>query len=335
MNWDAAARFPSRPASAWVRRTRNRSPSLDLESLRNLPVLIVDDNATNRKILHEMLCHWQMAPTSVACAADALALLRERHAAGTPFRLVLTDVNMPEVDGFMLCERIRGLPELANLILVVLTSGDRCRGPRPVPAIGRRRPLVETGQTLGTRSESCCACWARPWPSEDKPQANLAGRRAEHREALRVLLAEDSLMNQKLAVGLLTKWGHTVHVVANGRRPSRPGNRETFDLILMDVQMPEMNGLEATAAIRQREAQTGGRIPDHRPDRPSRCKATATSAWPPAWTATCPSRCATWTCSRQSRPAAPATSESCCVQPRGHASTSVTLWPAGPHAWRQ
>ena len=93
------------------------SPPLDLESLRQLPVLVVDDNATNRKILQEMLCHWEMAPTSVSCAADALALLRARQAAGTPFRLVLTDVHMPEMDGFMLCEQIRGMPELANLTL--------------------------------------------------------------------------------------------------------------------------------------------------------------------------------------------------------------------------
>ena len=98
---------------------------MDLEALQNLPVLVVDDNATNRKILQEILCHWEMTPTSVACAADALAVLRERHAAGTPYRLMLTDVNMPEVDGYMLCERIRGMPELANLIIVMLTSGDR------------------------------------------------------------------------------------------------------------------------------------------------------------------------------------------------------------------
>ena len=101
------------------------SPTLNLEALRDLPVLIVDDNATNRKILEGMLHHWNTAPTSVSSAAEALAVLRERHTRGTPFRLVLTDVNMPGVDGFMLCEQIRGIPELADLILVVLTSGDR------------------------------------------------------------------------------------------------------------------------------------------------------------------------------------------------------------------
>ncbi len=236
------------------------SPALDLESLRQLPVLVVDDNATNRKILQEMLCHWEMAPTSVSCAADALALLHARQAAGTPFRLVLTDVHMPETDGFMLCEQIRAQPELANLTLVVLTSGDRTGDLSLCQQLGVAAHLLKPVKPSELRNvllrvlgravaqEGKCADRARPTvPSVTK--------------SLRVLLAEDSLMNQKLAVGLLTKWGHTVHVVANGRAAVEAWQRETFDLILMDVQMPEMNGLEATALIRQREAQTGSHIP--------------------------------------------------------------------------
>ena len=236
------------------------SPSIDLESLRNLPALIVDDNATNRKILQEILCHWKMAPTSVSCAADALTLLREYHAAGTPFRLVLTDVNMPEVDGYMLCERIRGIPELANLILVILTSGDRAgdlsRCQQLDVAAHLLKPVKPSEllhvllRVLGKAVAQEVAATGRPRPVVPRSTKRL-----------RVLLAEDSVMNQKLAVGLLTKWGHTVHVVAHGLAAVEAWEREAFDLILMDVQMPEMNGLEATAAIRLRESPTGNHIP--------------------------------------------------------------------------
>jgi PAS domain S-box-containing protein len=236
------------------------SPTLNLEALRSLPVLIVDDNATNRKILEGMLHHWNTDPTSVSSASEALTVLRERHAAGNPFRLVLTDVNMPVVDGFMLCEQIRGISELADLTIVVLTSGDRVGDHSLCNQFGVAAHLLKPVKP----SELLRVVLRVLGEAVDRQVTGtgmLEPAAKSLTKSLRVLLAEDSVVNQKLAEGLLNKWGHTVHTVATGLAAVEAWNSETFDLILMDVQMPTMNGLEATAAIRQREAQTGGHIP--------------------------------------------------------------------------
>jgi len=201
-----------------------------------------------------------MAPVSVANATDAIDRLRERQAERNPFRLVLTDVHMPEVDGFMLCERIRSRPELADVVLVVLTSGDRagdialCEKLAVAARLLKPVKPSELVQTLVRVLRTAV-------PQEENKTGQSAGPPLNIARPLRVLLAEDSTMNQKLVVGLLSKWGHSVHAAANGRAAVQAWEQETFDLILMDVRMPEMNGFEATAAIRQRELQTGGRIP--------------------------------------------------------------------------
>ena len=160
----------------------------------------------------------------------------------------------------MLCEQIRGIPELANLILVILTSGDRAGDLSLCQQLGVAAHLlkpVKPSELLHVLLRALGKAVAQEGRAADRPGPFVPSIA----QPLRVLLAEDSLMNQKLAVGLLTKWGHTVHVVANGLAAVEAWEREAFDLILMDVQMPEMNGLEATATIRQREAQTGSHIP--------------------------------------------------------------------------
>jgi CheY-like chemotaxis protein len=236
------------------------SPALNLGALRDLPVLIVDDNATNRKILEGMLHHWNSAPVSVSSASEALAVLRERHTTGTPFRLVLTDVNMPEVDGFVLCEQIRGIPALADLTIVVLTSGDRAGDHALCQKLGVAAHLLKP-----VKPSELLRVVLRVLGQAVDQQTTDTGMSEPTVErltrSLRVLLAEDSVVNQKLAESLLKKWGHTVHTVATGLAAVEAWEGGTFDLILMDVQMPTMNGLEATAAIRQREAQKGSHIP--------------------------------------------------------------------------
>ncbi len=225
-------------------------------------VLIVDDNATNRLILEEMLGNWGLEPVCAASARQALEQLRLATQAGRPFSIVLSDLHMPDADGFMLAEAIRQEPILARTMVLMLTSGDRqgdtakCRELgisaylfKPIKQSELFNALVATLGVNGVEDHSTPA-----------PTAVL-----ETLPPMRILLAEDSMANQKLAVGLLTKWGHHVTVANNGAEAVRawtePPEGRPFDVVLMDVQMPEMDGFEATAAIREREQSLGRHTP--------------------------------------------------------------------------
>ncbi|QDU21319.1 hybrid sensor histidine kinase/response regulator [Urbifossiella limnaea] len=228
----------------------------DPASFRGLSVLVVDDNATNRLILREMLTKWGMRPTVADGGPAALAAL---EAAREPFALVLLDAMMPGMDGFDLAERIQRTPAVAGATLMMLSSAGlredtaRCRAlglaaylTKPV----RQSTLLDAIMTaLGVEGA------ARPGTTPDAPGWGAA------RRPLRVLLAEDNAVNQKLAVRLLEKRGHRVVVVGNGREALAALQRERFDAVLMDVQMPEMDGFAATAAIRAQEREAGGHLP--------------------------------------------------------------------------
>jgi PAS domain S-box-containing protein len=223
--------------------------------LRGLTVLVVDDNATNRFILVETLGQWQMRPSAVANAADALKALERAQQAGEPFSLVLLDAHMPEVDGFTLAERIRAHPDLAGATVMMLSSAgqpiDAARCQKLGLAAYLTKPIKQADlyravlAALGTPA-------AAPPPSPPPPPRAV--------RTLRLLLAEDNPVNQKLAVRLLEKQGHTVFVAGNGAEALKAIEQQPFDLVLMDVQMPEMDGFEATAAIRARE-RGGGHLP--------------------------------------------------------------------------
>ena len=219
-------------------------------------VLIVDDNATNRRILGEMVCNWGMRPVLASNAHDALRLLRESHAQGSSIGLILSDVNMPDVSGFMLAEWIRAESQFDKTQIIMLTSsgreGDAARRDNLNIAARLMKPIKQSElfdaivTTLGV-----AALDSPPRPADEERSA-LAVR------PLNVLLAEDNAANQKLAVGVLTKQGHRVIVAGNGRLAIAEWQMQPFDVILMDVQMPEMDGLQATQAIRDREARQGG-----------------------------------------------------------------------------
>jgi PAS domain S-box-containing protein len=219
--------------------------------------LIVDDNATNRRLLDEMLKNWGMEPVAAAGAAEALDCLRNAASHGRPFQLVLTDINMPDADGFSLVEQMRRDEALAGTLAIVLTSGDRpgdiVRG-KELGVAGYLVKPVKQSELF----DSIVAVLGVTTVEFEKESAVAA---APATRPLRILLAEDSLPNQKLAVGLLTKWGHTVTVAGNGREAVAAWEANRYDLILMDVQMPELDGLQATALIREREHATGRHIP--------------------------------------------------------------------------
>jgi signal transduction histidine kinase/DNA-binding response OmpR family regulator/HPt (histidine-containing phosphotransfer) domain-containing protein len=226
--------------------------------LDSLPVLVVDDNPVNRKILGEQLTRWHMRPTAVGGGAAAIDALLSASQKNDPFVLVLLDANMPDIDGFGVAERIAARPELAGATIMMLTSsgqyGDaaRCRElgisaylTKPVKQADLLAQICRVLEAGGTR-----APFSKPTIS-----VQPTGRRTLRS---RILLAEDNPVNQRVAVGLLTRRGHTVTVANNGREAVDILEREQFDLVLMDVQMPEMGGFEATAAIRDRERTVGG-----------------------------------------------------------------------------
>jgi signal transduction histidine kinase/CheY-like chemotaxis protein/ligand-binding sensor domain-containing protein len=232
-----------------------RPVPMHLSSLDGLPVLIVDDNATNRRILEEIFSQWQMRPRAVDGGGAALAALEQAKDDNQPFSLMILDVHMPEMDGFELAGKIRQDDRLADARIILLTStgqqGDasRCRElrisaylPKPI----KQSELLQAVLTVLGES-----------PSKE-PLGKVVTRHSlrETMGSLQVLLVEDNLVNQKLAVRLLEKQGHTVTVTENGREALAALERQDFNLVLMDVQMPEMNGFEATAEIRQREGQS-------------------------------------------------------------------------------
>ncbi len=231
-----------------------------MKMLRDVAVLIVDDNATNRRVLKELLIGWRMKPTLAEDGIQALAMFENARAAGNPFALSLIDLQMPEMDGLALAERIiQGVPAVATPVILLTSAGMPFESSRC--------------QELGIRG-----CLSKPVRRADllaeiksalRTQEQIAGRLAPERNdlrgvtsrRLRILLAEDNAVNQKLAVHLLQQRGHIVRVAGTGRMALDALDAESFDLILMDVQMPEMDGLEATAAIRKREQITGQHIP--------------------------------------------------------------------------
>ncbi len=232
----------------------------EIGKLRGMPVLCVDDNATNRRVLQGLLAHWGMRPTVVGGGNQALAVLEQAQQAGEPFPLVLTDNMMPEMDGFALVEHIRRHPELAGATLMMVSSAGRRDEARRCQELG-----VSAYMTKPIRPAELMAAilQALRLAEPDAARARRASRPPPRRRvpSLRILLAEDNLVNQKLAVRLLEKRGHAVAVARDGREALAALARQPFDLVLMDVQMPEMDGWEATAAVRAKEREAGGHIP--------------------------------------------------------------------------
>jgi two-component system, sensor histidine kinase and response regulator len=244
-----------------VVRTLQQVASAREARLLDVPVLVVDDNATNRKILEQMLRVWRMKPVLAESAWVALSRLEQALNEGSPFPLVLTDASMPEMDGFALVERIRQNRRFAGATIMMLTSagqrGDaaRCRqlgvAAYLTKPVGQSELFDALVQVLGRGALEA---------QSSEPLVTRHSLR-EGRKRLRILLAEDNVVNQKLAVRLLEKRESTVLVASNGREAVAALEKESFDLVLMDLQMPGMDGFEATSAIREKETTSGTHIP--------------------------------------------------------------------------
>ena len=235
-------------------------PALQLRELRGMRVLVVDDNATNRRILFDLLTHWQMKPAVADGGRAAIQSLLRASASGRPFRLMLLDAEMPDMDGFEVARQTRCNPELAGTALMMLSSADQQRGSARCREIGINTYLIKPINPSALLNAIRSALGAR---SVEEPNMPLVTASLQIRspKSLRVLIAEDNPVNQMLAVRLLQRQGHSTVIAANGRKALATLEKQEFDLVLMDVQMPEMNGFEATAAIRQEEQTTGRHIP--------------------------------------------------------------------------
>jgi signal transduction histidine kinase/DNA-binding response OmpR family regulator len=230
------------------------SPPAEASSLRGVRVLIVDDNATNRRILVETVTRWGMNPTMAGSGPEALDKLRQAASKGAPFPLVLSDVQMPEMDGYSLLEKLRDGSGLGAPRMVLLTSsGQGGALGRKLGAAGYLTKPIRQSELRAAILEALDTSVA----ARSRTAASTDHSPTGHSRRLRVLVVEDNAVNQQLARRLLEKRGHIAVLADDGREALRALELQDFDLVLMDVQMPGMDGFEATAEIRHREKADG------------------------------------------------------------------------------
>jgi len=230
-------------------------------SWQNLPVLVVDDNETNRRILFEMLQHWGMRPTLAESGKSALVALNAVKDVPGAFPLILIDAHMPEMDGFALTERIVSMPEFRGSSIIMLTSAGQpsdARRCRELGLAGYVTKPIGQSELLDVISSGLRR---KAGVTAHKAESNSPAAVSAAQRPLQVLLVEDNVVNQKLAVLLLQRRGHAVVLAGNGREALNILAKRNFDVCLMDIQMPELNGLETTAAIREKEKGGTYRLP--------------------------------------------------------------------------
>jgi PAS domain S-box-containing protein len=228
-------------------------------TLHGLRVLVVDDNETNLLILEEMLNNWRMKSTTVDSGQKALIEMDKAAKAGNPYYLALLDGMMPQMDGFILAEKIKQDPNLIQAKLIILSSAGRLESKARCRQLGIDYCLmkpVKQSELLDAIVTVLSVATA-----DEISQKAIIGESPDSVISLRILLAEDGLVNQKVAVNLLEQRGHKVTVANNGQEAIAALANESFDVVLMDVQMPAMDGLEATGIIREKEKEFGAHIP--------------------------------------------------------------------------
>jgi signal transduction histidine kinase/CheY-like chemotaxis protein len=242
----------------------SQPPSSDA-CLAGTCILLVDDNATNRQVLTRQLQQWKMNVSAVSSAEEALPRLEQALEDGRPYSLVLSDVQMPGLDGFELAARVLGDPPLADAVILMVTSGRLHDQIARCHALGLSNYVIKPVRQADLRARLDKVLTSQPmceWQREimTPPQSNFA-RGKQGWTASRILLAEDNLVNQRVAVRILERAGHSVVIANNGREALAALREQPFDLVLMDVQMPEVDGLETTALIREAEVGSGTHIP--------------------------------------------------------------------------
>jgi two-component system sensor histidine kinase/response regulator len=232
-------------------------PAATVSKLQDLDVLIVDDNATNRRILMEMLRAWNVRSVAVNSGGAALDLIQTQKGR-VQFDLVLLDCHMPGMDGFTVAEMLRRQSASKATILMLASSTNRGDAARCIE-LGISAYLIKPirqAELLAAIS-TLVGLETSPSKREHVTRESLLG----NRQRLKILVAEDNVVNQKVAVRLFEKWGHVVRIASNGVEAVSAFDTDSFDLICMDVQMSQMGGFEATGLIRERERTRGGHVP--------------------------------------------------------------------------
>jgi PAS domain S-box-containing protein len=228
------------------------------EMLAGVRVLVIDDNRTNRRILDGLLRSWGMEPTVVSSAEKALAVLDESYESGLSFHLIVTDMHMPKMDGFGLVEKIKHRGGTAPATIMMLTSAGHRGDAARCQQLGIAAYLLKPVRKMELREAIARLLGAKDQiPASTMITRDSLQEERDPHQRLDILLAEDNIVNQKLAMRLLEKRGHKVMVVGNGREALAALAYRPYDLVLMDVQMPELGGIEATIMLREKEKLTG------------------------------------------------------------------------------
>ncbi len=232
-----------------------------LAAFKTLRTLVVDDNEGTRRILAGMFNNWKLAVETAPSAAAGLHLLTEAAQRGTPYDLILLDRNMPEMDGLQMAEQIRTVPAFNRLKIVMLSSADVLSNAEQMEHLHISRYLIKPVAIYDLRDAIVASCAnIVPSLSRARHRESYSAALTRSQFSLKVLVAEDNPVNQTLARKVLEKIGHKVTIAHNGREAVEWCRKEKFDVVFMDLQMPEMDGLTATTEIRKQTGLEGQRI---------------------------------------------------------------------------